>query len=82
MKKGKHEWVWAKHPDASRDYQYCKLCGVCRRADDKNSPCRGKVKITLRDFEPSIVPNQYCECGICGGKPTPDYVCPVMGKKK
>lgn len=27
----------------------CRDCGIVRRADDNNKPCRGKVKVTLRD---------------------------------
>lgn len=26
----------------------CKLCGIVKRADGKNKPCKGEVKITLR----------------------------------
>lgn len=29
-------------------YDCCRKCGIVRRADDKNSPCKGKV--ALRDF--------------------------------
>ena len=27
----------------------CRYCGMVRRADDKNSPCKGKVKLGLRE---------------------------------
>jgi hypothetical protein len=43
MKKS-HKWFrWKKD-----EFQCCRLCGVVKRSDDRNGPCRGKVKITLR----------------------------------
>lgn len=26
----------------------CKLCGIVRRRDGKNKPCRGRVRVALR----------------------------------
>jgi len=40
-----HEWFkpsWLK-------WESCKVCGVVRRADRKNKPCRGPVKIVLKE---------------------------------
>lgn len=34
-------WIW-------QGIECCKVCGIVRRKDDKNKPCRGPVKITLR----------------------------------
>jgi hypothetical protein len=39
-----HEWGFYKKDD----YETCRLCVNVRRADKKNSPCRGKAKIDLR----------------------------------
>lgn len=46
------EWV-AKFPGVHCWFEFhdkpsCAMCGVVRRYDDKNSPCRGIVEITLR----------------------------------
>lgn len=30
----------------------CARCGIVRRAGGKNSPCKGKVKVTLRNTPP------------------------------
>lgn len=30
------------------EFLSCRDCGMTRRADDKNSPCRGKTKVVLR----------------------------------
>lgn len=40
-----HKWV------KKDDYFYCQECGVVLREDGKNSPCKGKVKISLRGNE-------------------------------
>lgn len=40
------EHAWFKFKDDTFDS--CAKCGVVRRKDDKNHPCPGKVKITLR----------------------------------
>ena len=31
-------------------YECCRKCGVVRRADRKNSTCKGVVKVGLRDL--------------------------------
>jgi hypothetical protein len=37
-----HEWwIWD-------GYECCKVCGVIRRRDDKNSPCKGPVPVGPR----------------------------------
>lgn len=30
-------------------YECCRLCGIIRRRDGKNKPCRGPVRLGLRD---------------------------------
>lgn len=30
-------------------YDCCAVCGISRRADDQNEPCRGVVRIGLRE---------------------------------
>ena len=39
-----HKWFYLEKDKM----QCCRDCGIIRRQDDKNSPCRGKVKITFR----------------------------------
>ena len=39
--------IWMKR-DKDK-YEFCKNCLNIRRKDDKNSPCKGKVKITMRN---------------------------------
>lgn len=39
-----HKWFYFKHDT----FQSCVNCGIIRRKDDKNMPCKGKVKISLR----------------------------------
>ena len=41
----KHEWFT---PDGFT-FECCRKCGIVRRRDDKNKPCPGVVKVTLRD---------------------------------
>lgn len=37
-----HHWIeW-------RAFVCCRDCGIIRRADDRNKPCRGVVKVGLR----------------------------------
>ena len=41
--KNNHEWwLW-------NGLECCKICGIVRRNDDKNSPCKGNIKIKPRD---------------------------------
>ena len=42
---GKHHWFI---PD-NIQYECCRKCGIVRRADDKNGPCKGDVRLSLRD---------------------------------
>lgn len=44
---GTGEHAWFKFKDDNFDC--CARCGIIRRKDDKNKPCPGKVKITLRN---------------------------------
>jgi Zn-finger protein len=39
-----HRWIEPK----SGEWQCCKDCGIIRRADDTNKPCKGKVRVELR----------------------------------
>jgi len=36
--------LWAKY----RGYDSCAHCGIVRRRDDKNKPCKGMVRVGLR----------------------------------
>lgn len=49
---GIHDWF---KPDFI-PHECCRKCGIVRRRDDKNGPCRGKVTLSLRD--------EYSEGGI------------------
>lgn len=42
---GKHNWFMP----ASITLLCCRKCGIVRRQDDLNSPCRGHVVLSLRD---------------------------------
>jgi len=42
---GAHDWFLPERIP----YQCCRKCGVVRRTDGKNSPCRGRVVLSLRD---------------------------------
>lgn len=42
---GVHDWFT---PD-SIAYECCRKCGVVRRRDNQNNPCRGRVVLSLRD---------------------------------
>ena len=52
-----HAWV---RRDGYR-YDTCEICGIVRRADDKNNPCKGPVKIGLREPEPQPTPDDECK---------------------
>jgi hypothetical protein len=39
-----HEWGFY----GALKYECCLYCGMIRRADKKNSPCKGKAEIALR----------------------------------
>lgn len=43
MTETEHEW-WVWH-----GLTCCKKCGIVQRADGKNKPCKGIVKVELRD---------------------------------
>jgi hypothetical protein len=45
------EHVWAAWGDVTS----CAACGNVRRADGKNSPCRGIARIGLRDGDADVV---------------------------
>lgn len=40
-----HDWQLTAH----RAWEFCKTCGIVRRADDKNSPCKGPTR--MREME-------------------------------
>lgn len=45
MSRDDHDWCrWL----ASSDYTSCRRCGVVRRADGQNKPCRGTVRVVPR----------------------------------
>lgn len=39
-----HEYDWPK-----KKFSACKKCGFIKRADGKNKPCKGVVKVGLRE---------------------------------
>lgn len=43
-----HDWF---KPDFLK-WECCRKCGIVRRADDKNNPCRGVVRVGLRVSPP------------------------------
>lgn len=43
-----HEWFYPPHVKMLQNIQCCKKCGIIRRKDGKNSPCRGKVRVEMR----------------------------------
>lgn len=42
-----HEWQEWKF--VSMTLVCCRNCGIVRRPDDKNSPCKGRVRVALRE---------------------------------
>mgnify|MGYP001592762384 CR=1 FL=1 len=40
-----HDWF----TPIQMGYECCRQCGIIRRADHKNRPCRGWIGVTLRD---------------------------------
>lgn len=47
-KGGLHTHVWFRPDLGGRSWESCRVCGIVRRADDKNSPCKGPSKIILK----------------------------------
>lgn len=44
-----HHWiVYSGRSSGSSAIQCCRDCGIVRRADDKNNPCKGVVKVVTR----------------------------------
>lgn len=43
--KGKHEWV---APYGAIRWPHCRRCGIIRRADGENSPCKGASRVGPR----------------------------------
>lgn len=39
-----HRWGFYR----DMKWESCRVCGWIRRADDKNTPCKGPVKVSLR----------------------------------
>lgn len=50
-----HVWFEKKFIAFPKPLTCCRLCGIIKRADGKNKPCRGPVKVGLRD-QPSMEP--------------------------
>jgi hypothetical protein len=50
-----HRWTddWTDSIESLKGRHICVDCGFLRRADDKNKPCKGKVKVELRDGQAS-----------------------------
>lgn len=45
-----HMWSDYSHRWHARlGLECCSECGIVRRADDKNGPCRGPIRVTLRE---------------------------------
>ena len=44
---GGHQWVEAN--DLVK-WPHCAVCGIIRRHDDKNKPCKGAAKLSLRNY--------------------------------
>ena len=42
---GEHDWF----KPAFLKFECCRKCGIVRRSDGKNNPCRGRVVLSLRD---------------------------------
>lgn len=40
--------MWAEWKFASMTMICCNRCGIIRRADDKNKPCKGEIRVALR----------------------------------
>ena len=45
-----HKWTddWSSSIELLRGRHVCVDCGILRRADDKNKPCKGRVHVVLR----------------------------------
>ena len=39
-----HDWV-RQYKSLREDYEWCVVCGIVRRHDDKNKPCRGPARL-------------------------------------
>jgi hypothetical protein len=46
-----HDWF---RPDFV-SYDCCRNCGIVRRMDGQNKPCRGQIGISLRGYEKRVV---------------------------
>ena len=45
-----HQWT---EPNNVVPWEHCRVCGIIRRRDDKNLPCKGPVRIGPRREEPT-----------------------------
>lgn len=43
-----HIWAKMKSSNILNELHVCRECGIIRRKDGKNKPCKGKVRVTLR----------------------------------
>ncbi len=49
---------WTKYPWLK--WEICSQCGVVKRTDGKNSPCRGHIRAVLRELPPlKPLPEEY-----------------------
>ena len=56
-----HQWGrWTQ----GQEWDSCRACGIVRRADDQNKPCRGPVTVALRSASPP--PSDAVRCAWCG----------------
>jgi hypothetical protein len=44
---------WADWVFSGMTLVCCNKCGIVRRADDQNKPCKGVVKVSLREGQPN-----------------------------
>lgn len=40
--------VWCNDDSGMIQWEHCTICGMIRRRDKMNKPCRGQAKLTLR----------------------------------
>lgn len=44
-----HRWLDRKFRGFTKPITCCQNCGILKRADGKNKPCPGKVRVELRE---------------------------------
>lgn len=49
LQEGRHAWAsMRRFGDAFATWECCQICGVVRREDGKNNPCKGPVRVGPR----------------------------------